>query len=95
MDIRHTGHALTAVPPRPLPPQVLSALSRLDEWTYDMFELNLVSGGRPLSTLAFALFKRSGIVSLLMLDEPKLARCVSGSRNGEEDGRRARGVHWQ
>ena len=51
-------------------------LSRVDEWTYDMFELSEASGGRPLSMLAFALFKRSGIVGLLMLDEPKLARWV-------------------
>ena len=53
---------------------MISALSRVDEWTYDMFELNLVTGGQPLSTLAFALFKSSGIVDLLMLDERKLAR---------------------
>ena len=75
-------------PPAPFP-QVLSALSRVDEWTYDMFELSEASGGRPLSMLAFALFKRSGIVSLLMLDEPKLARWVgSHGVGGQELGRR-------
>ena len=64
----------TASLPPSIPSQVISALSRVDEWTYDMFELNLVTGGQPLSTLAFALFKSSGIVDLLMLDERKLAR---------------------
>ena len=81
----------TASLPPSIPSQVLSALSRVDEWTYDMFELNLVSGGRPLSTLAFALFKRSGIVDLLMLDEPKLARWAAVEGGRERKGARRGG----
>ena len=80
-------------PPAPFP-QLLSALSRVDEWTYDMFELNLVSSGRPLSTLAFALLKRSGIVGLLMLDEAKLARWGRGGKGkGARKGGGERGGH--
>ena len=59
--------------------QLLSALSTLDEWSYDSFHLEEASDGRPLSALSFALFKRSGIVSCLKLNENKLARCVSGT----------------
>ena len=53
---------------------MLSALSLVDEWTFDSFDLHDVSGGLPLSTLAFALFKKSGIMKQLQLDEVKLAR---------------------
>ena len=56
--------------------QLLLALSSVDEWSYDAFCLEEASGGRPLSALSFALFKRSGIVSCLKLNESKLARSV-------------------
>ena len=58
--------------------QLLSALSSVDEWSYDAFRLEAASGGRPLSALSFALFKRSGIASCLQLNESKLARSVHG-----------------
>ena len=63
--------------------QLLSALSSVDEWSYDAFCLEEASGGRPLSALSFALFKRSGIVSCLKLNESKLARSVHEHLYGE------------
>jgi hypothetical protein len=50
------------------------ALSRVDEWTYDIFQLSEATGGRPLSTLAFFLIKRMGVSRVMQLDEVKLAR---------------------
>ncbi len=54
--------------------QVLRVMSTVDDWTFDVFELAAVTNGRPLSTLAFALIKRSGISGRLHLDESRLAR---------------------
>ena len=54
--------------------QVLHVLSQVDEWAFDSFELARVTEGRPLSTLGFALIRRSGITAKLRLDEGKLAR---------------------
>ena len=64
--------------------QLLLALSKVDEWSYDSFHLEEASGGRPLSALSFALFKRSGIVSCLRLNEKKLARCGDFGRGTEK-----------
>lgn len=38
--------------------QVLLALAKVDEWQFDAFELEEVTGGWPLSTLTFALFAK-------------------------------------
>ena len=54
--------------------QVNRVLAGIDNWTFDTFELDEVTGHRPLSTLGFALLKRQGIVDCLELDETKLAR---------------------
>ncbi len=54
--------------------QVLRVMSTVDDWTFDVFELAAVTNGRPLSTLAFALIKRSGISKRLRLDESRLTR---------------------
>ena len=54
--------------------QLLVVLSMVDEWGFDSFSLSDVSAGRPLSTLAFALFKRSGLIQILQIDESILAR---------------------
>ena len=54
--------------------QVLRMLAHMDEWAFDMFEFADVTGQQPLSTLGFAIIKRSGIMSSLKLDEGKLAR---------------------
>lgn len=55
-------------------PQISCCLSRIDDWAFDMFELDELTQHRPLSTLAFALLHRSGIIGGLRLEENKLAR---------------------
>ena len=57
-------------------------LSQVDEWAFDSFELARVTEGRPLSTLGFALIRRSGITAKLRLDEGKLARLVGRIARG-------------
>ena len=49
-------------------------LTRMDNWTFNTFELNDVTGRRPLSTLAFLLMRQSGIITSLKLEEAKLTR---------------------
>jgi hypothetical protein len=40
------------------PLQVTTMLSEVDSWQFDAFKLMDVTGGRPLSVLAYHLFKR-------------------------------------
>ena len=47
-----------------------------NEWQLDSFELEGITNGRPLSCLAFHLFKKTGLVSHFSLNETKLARRV-------------------
>ena len=54
----------------------MEVLSKVDEWTFDSFKLSVATKGKPLSTLAFFLFKRYDVVKVLELPEAKLARCV-------------------
>ncbi len=58
----------------PLPSQLARALGSVDEWTFDAFQFEAASDGRPLSCLAFFLIKRMGLVTRFGLDEPKLAK---------------------
>ena len=51
-------------------------LSGVDDWTFDSFALDRATGGRPLSTLAFALIRTSGLMFFLDINEQKLARCL-------------------
>ena len=37
-------------------------LAKIDHWQFDCFELSEVSGGRPLSTLTFAIMHKMGLV---------------------------------
>ncbi len=37
-------------------------LAKVDNWQFDTFELNAVTKGQPLSTLAFFLMKRLNLV---------------------------------
>ena len=53
---------------------MLTILSKVDDWQFDSFALERVSNGRPLSLLAFALFKRTDLTSRFGIDEQKLAR---------------------
>ena len=38
--------------------QMLLVLAKMDNWQFDMFELDEVTNGWPLSTLAFAIMKK-------------------------------------
>ena len=55
--------------------QVAAVLACVEDWAFDSFELDEVTGGRPLPTLAFALMKRTGLTASLRLDEARLCRC--------------------
>ncbi len=68
-----------------VPDAVHSVLAGVDGWTFDAFRLEEASGGRPLSTLAFALLKRTGIVDCLQLDEARLARFLVCIEDGYND----------
>eukprot|EP00195_Chlamydomonas_chlamydogama_P005551 CAMPEP_0202896684 /NCGR_PEP_ID=MMETSP1392-20130828/5636_1 /ASSEMBLY_ACC=CAM_ASM_000868 /TAXON_ID=225041 /ORGANISM="Chlamydomonas chlamydogama, Strain SAG 11-48b" /LENGTH=2072 /DNA_ID=CAMNT_0049582125 /DNA_START=504 /DNA_END=6722 /DNA_ORIENTATION=+ len=57
-------------------------LAKVDEWQYDSFQLHDVTGGRPLSTLGFALIKRAGLVTRLNLNEAALARFLVHIEDG-------------
>ncbi|GAX86004.1 hypothetical protein CEUSTIGMA_g13420.t1 [Chlamydomonas eustigma] len=70
---------------RPISDQVMAALSRVDEWTYDIFQLSEATGGRPLSTLAFFLIRRMGLSRVMQLDEAKLARFLICIEDGYRD----------
>ena len=54
--------------------QLSSSLGAIDSWQYNSFKLEEVSGGRPLSCLAFFLMKKMDLIKRFHLDETKLAR---------------------
>eukprot|EP00798_Chlamydomonas_sp_ICE-L_P016253 gene16253-22429_t len=58
------------------------AFSTIDHWQYDIFQLSEAAGGRPLSALAFMLFKQGGIISSFKVDEQKLARFLIKIEDG-------------
>ena len=55
------GTTSLILPPH-LPWQLSVVLAKIDTWQFDSFELNEVSGGRPLSTLTFAIMSKLGLV---------------------------------
>ncbi|KAL6760116.1 3',5'-cyclic-nucleotide phosphodiesterase [Haematococcus lacustris] len=67
---------------RNLPDEVLSVLAKVDDWQFDAFKLSEVSGGRPLSLLSFALFKRCDIVTKWQLHEHKLVKFLMKIEDG-------------
>ena len=54
--------------------QLVLILACVDDWQFDSFALERATNGRPLSVLAFTLFKRFDINSRFGIDEVKLAR---------------------
>ena len=38
--------------------KVIAVLAKIDSWQFDSFELDLVTGGRPLSVLTFAILTK-------------------------------------
>ena len=43
--------------------QVLLILAKINDWQFDSFELDEVSGGWPLSTLTFAILTKQKLVA--------------------------------
>jgi len=50
--------------------------TQVDDWEFDVFQLTEATAGRPLSTLAFALFSRSNLLPRFNISDVKLARYV-------------------
>ncbi|MEW5305806.1 MAG: hypothetical protein WDW36_008323 [Sanguina aurantia] len=56
-----------------------------DSWTFDVFQLDAATHGRPLSTLAFFLISRSGLIKAFDLPPRKLVRYLVSIENGYSD----------
>ncbi|GAX73385.1 hypothetical protein CEUSTIGMA_g838.t1 [Chlamydomonas eustigma] len=68
------------------PDKVLSVLEQVHEWTFDSFKLNEVTDNRPLSTLAFSILKRHGLVQDRdYSQEVRLARFLCHIEDGYKD----------
>lgn len=42
--------------------ELMAVLGKIDAWQFDSFELDAVTKSRPLSALAFAMFKRLNLI---------------------------------
>ena len=62
--------------------QLSRVLAHMHDWQFDAFALERATSGRPLSVMAFALFKRTDIVSRFNIDEGKLARFLVRIEDG-------------
>lgn len=51
-------------------------LANAHEWQFDMFALDEVTTGRPLSFMAYHLIQRAGLIERLNINATKLARQV-------------------
>ncbi len=73
------GLAILCIPFSPVIPLFPTQLSRIlagiNDFQFDAFELKEATGGRPLSVLAFFLFKSNNLISHFDLHEARLARC--------------------
>ena len=65
--------------------QVAASLASVDEWQFDSFKLMTASAGRPLSCLAFFLFKRMKLMSTFRLNEAKFVRFLIRVEDGYPD----------
>ena len=62
--------------------QVLTVLQKIDDWQFDAFKLNEVSGGRPLSLLSYALLKHHGLVDTFKMDDHRLVKFLMRIEDG-------------
>ena len=58
----------------PAPSQLAGLLAKVDDFQFDSFALDAATGHRPLSVMAFYIFKRHDLVNQFHLDEGRLAR---------------------
>ncbi|KAL6759759.1 hypothetical protein V8C86DRAFT_1826880 [Haematococcus lacustris] len=62
--------------------QVEASLGTAEGWAFDAFRLASVTGGRPLSVLAYWLLHRAGLIEWACLDASKLARWLCRIEDG-------------
>lgn len=74
LTVAITSSSRTASPAPPIMDQVEQVLYAANEWQYDAFELTEATRGHPLSTLAFFLFSKQGLVEHFQLKPIALAR---------------------
>ncbi|GAX75322.1 hypothetical protein CEUSTIGMA_g2767.t1 [Chlamydomonas eustigma] len=72
--------------PSPEDEDLMTLLSRVDDWQLDMFALEAASGGHALSLLSFLLIKRTEAFRLYNLDETKLTRFLLKIEDGYPKG---------
>ncbi len=65
-----------------MPHQVMDVLSKVDDWQFDAFKLNEVSGGRPLSLLSYALLKRCEVADKFQMDDHRLVKFLMRVEDG-------------
>mmetsp|Transcript_8480 Transcript_8480/g.25667 ORF Transcript_8480/g.25667 Transcript_8480/m.25667 type:complete len:957 (-) Transcript_8480:212-3082(-) len=71
---------------RPPSDPVLRVLEKIDNWQFDSFELDAVTNGQPLSTLAFTIMKRLRLVpGRYRISEVRLARFLCAIEEGYLD----------
>jgi len=66
-------------------PVLERVLARAQEWDFNVFELEEVSQGNPLSTLAFFLLKQSGLTRAFELDESRLSLWLRAVENSYQE----------
>lgn len=82
---KHRSRRLS-VPDTPLMDEVeLFLATHTGLWQFDAFELDRVTQGHPLSTLAFYLMSETGLISQLNLNSKKLARYLCFIEDGYLD----------
>lgn len=57
-------------------------LAKVDDWQFDAFKLNEVSGGRPLSLLSYALLKRCEVADKFEMDDHRLVKFLMRVEDG-------------
>ncbi|MEW5307541.1 MAG: hypothetical protein WDW36_009929 [Sanguina aurantia] len=75
-------HKMSCAPTAPMLDDVERLLLTADSWTFDVFQLDEATGGRPLSTLAFFLISRGGLIKTFDLPPKKLVRYLVSIENG-------------
>ncbi|MEW5301730.1 MAG: hypothetical protein WDW36_004570 [Sanguina aurantia] len=79
------GVSAASTPALPLLSDVERCLAAANDWNYDIFKLDELTEGRPLSTLAYFLFSQSQVLSSIHLPGIKLARLLRKIEDGYID----------
>lgn len=79
---RYSDDAASDGPAVSIPTHMETVLATVDDWCFDAFKLDEVCQGHPLSTLAFYLFSRNGLIQKYDLEEVRLARFLRRIESG-------------